>query len=456
MAKVWSKGKNQSLDPDIERYEIGADKELDPALFKYELASSLAHAMMLEKIGVLNSKEFSGVRNEIRLLYKTKGDTILLEEGEEDIHSKLEALLTASLGETGKKIHTGRSRNDQVIVVTRLFEKERILKLGNAYGSLIDTVLRWIGREGKKILPGYTHTKQAMLMTAGFWAMSFVESGLDNLNTLENCLDLIDQNPLGSGSGFGVPLALDREMTTALLGFKRVQENAMYVQNSRGKFEIAIIDALWNIMHDFSRIAADMLTYNMDELLFIRTDAAITTGSSIMPQKRNLDVMELMRARTHRVAALSTELKSMVTGLHSGYNRDLQETKSPIFEAFDIVYTSVRALSVVFEHIAINEEAVKLRLSKGIFATDIAFRAVAEGMPFRDAYKKAAADMEKIVVNDTTIKESIDGRISPGAPATIDIEKISVLLSKKQALWKKLNLNYDKRFEDLLTDKHNG
>ena len=450
MAKVWSKGKGQSLDPDVEKYEIGTDRTLDPRLFKYELASSLAHAMMLAKIGVLSDNELALVKTEIRRLYKEHGDTIPLEDGEEDIHSKLESLLTASLGETGKKIHTGRSRNDQVMVVTRLFEKEEILKTGRAYGTLLDTIIKWIKREGKKILPGYTHTKQAMLITAGFWAMSFVESGFDNLNSLLACLHLLNQNPLGSGSGFGVPLPLDREMTASLLGFERVQQNAMYVQNSRGKFEIAIIDTLWNIMHDFSRIAADMLIYNMDELLFLRTDAAITTGSSIMPQKRNLDVMELMRARTHRVAALSSELKSMVSGLHSGYNRDLQETKGPVFEAFEIVNTSIRALNVVFEHIAIDEDAVKARLSKGIFATDIAFQAVADGMPFRDAYKKAAAEMERISVDDATIQKSIKERISPGAPVTVNTNKASDALSRHQESWANLKQDFDARLRNLL------
>lgn len=294
--KVWQKD-GIGLHPEIESYEVGKDYLYDGLLFKYELAASQAQAIMLNRIGILNKQEFNDVENEIKNLYKKYGNFIELTIEDEDIHSKLENILTGQIGETGKKIHTGRSRNDQVMVVMRLFEKESLFSVSLELTELMESLIGLAEKEGDKVLPGYTHTKQAMLINVKFWASAFIESSFDNLKVIKNVLNLIDSNPLGSGSGFGVPIPLDRELTASLLGFSRVQKNPMAVQNSRGKYEGMIIDALWNIMNDFSRMASDLLLYNMDELLYVKTNSIITTGSSIMPQKRNLDVMELLRAR---------------------------------------------------------------------------------------------------------------------------------------------------------------
>ncbi len=430
LSKVWQKKASDRLDPVIESYEIGSDRELDGRLFVYELASTNAHARMLARIGVLSRREQSLIAGRIRALHRKYGNTVTLEDGDEDIHSKLESLLTAALGETGKKIHTGRSRNDQVITVLRLFEKEELIRTALDLTDWMEAAVALIRREGGKILPGYTHTKQAMLMTVGFWAGACLEGASDNLRHLRSVLSLIDSNPLGSGSGFGIPLPLDRKMTARLLGFSRVQDNPMAVQNSRGKFEALVIDALWNVLHDFSRMAADLLLFNMDELLYVQPAPSITTGSSVMPQKRNLDVLELVRARTSQMLSFSTAVKSLVTGLHSGYNRDLQETKEPVFRAFRLARESIRAMTVVFRNISFNEKAVESRLSKGIFATDLAFQAVAEGIPFRDAYRHAAGMIENISVDPSLIRSSIRKRVSPGSPGTVSSAKYDRIRKK--------------------------
>lgn len=423
------------MDPFLETFSIGDDTRLDGQLFKYELAASQAHARMLHHIGILSEQEYQSLNKEMRHYYQKYGDSIPLEPGEEDIHSKLEALLISALGDTGKKLHTGRSRNDQVLVVTRLFAKEQLLRLAGQLLAYLEEWLSFISREGQKPLPGYTHTKQAMLVTAGFWADAWIESGLDTLRQLRLTWDLLDQNPLGSGSGFGVPLALDREMTSRELGFSRVQFNAMYAQNSRGRMEALCIDSCWAVMHDLSRVAADLLMYNMDELLFVETDSTVTTGSSIMPQKRNLDIMELIRARSHRVLGHSQAVRGMLTGLISGYNRDLQETKQALFDSFALTCDSLQAARIVISRIRIDEDAVNHSLTPGIFATDIAFQAVAEGMPFRDAYRKAAQDIQSIPVNPETIRSSLSQRNSPGAPLTLDFNRHRSVLDSCTQEW---------------------
>lgn len=428
MAKVWKKDDGTGLDPMIEKYEAGTDVHYDGQLFGYELMATAAHAKMLEKINILTADELSKVLKEIaRLLNNSPklyfGPWIELKVEDEDIHSKVENLLTESLGDIGKKIHTGRSRNDQVLVVTRLFEKHTLMSIAKDYQKFLLQLCEFAKKEGHKVLPGYTHTKQAMLMTVGMWIGGFIESGIQNLKFLEYLYSMVDQNPLGTASGFGVPIPLDRQMTTELLGFSKILENPMYAQNSRGKMESLLVDGYWTIMHDFSRMSRDLLMFNMDEFLFVETNDKITTGSSIMPQKKNFDVLELVRARANLMLSYSNTLKTLTTGLISGYHRDLQETKEPFMKASGLISDTLKVMKVVFENIEFNEEAAIASLTPGIFATDIAFKAVAGGMPFRDAYKKAAKEIENIEVNEETIRRSIDERVSPGAPSTYKPER---------------------------------
>jgi len=450
MSKVWQKGQSDKLDPYIESYEIGSDYIYDGKLFRYELCATAAHSIMLKSINILNDKELMDIKREIKRLANSNGNEIILDNGDEDIHSKIENILTSTIGETGKKIHTGRSRNDQVQVVMRMFEKENLIRISLDYIDLLKDFIVFAQGSGKIILPGYTHTKQAMLSTVGFWITAFIESGLDNLNIMDNVFSIIDSNPLGSGSGFGVPVPLDRDLTTSLLGFGKTQMNPAHVQNSRGKYESYLIDSFWNIMNDFSRMAADLLMYNMDELLFVKTGNSITTGSSIMPQKRNLDVMELVRARTLVMLSYSTLVKNLSSGIHSGYNRDLQETKEPVFKSVELIKATIKAVSVVIKHIDFDEAAIRKSLSKGIFATDIAFDNLSSGMPFRDSYKSAAKKIEEIVISDVLVRESIYKRNSPGSPITIDYANYSGHLEKFQTIWKSRLDVFHKKMDSLI------
>ncbi len=432
MPKVWQKDGLRGMNPHVEKYEVGMDYIYDGRLFFYELSSSMAHSMMLEKIGVLSEKEYIAIRNEIKSLFKKYGKTVSLEIGDEDIHSKLENLLIGAIGEAGKKLHTGRSRNDQILSVLRLYEKDMLLDTALAYIDCLGELAALSDREGEKILPGYTHTKQAMIMNVKFWASSFIDTGLDNIKMIKAVYDIIDANPLGSGSGFGIPLPLDRDMTASLLGFPRVQENALAVQNSRGKFEAFVIDTLWAIMFDFSRLASDLILFNMDELNYLTADPSITTGSSIMPQKRNMDVMELVRARTLTMLSYSTAVKSISGGLISGYNKDIQETKEPLIKSFDLIIDTISAVKAVIQNIKFDEAAVKARLSKGIVATDLAFKKLGDGLTFRDAYRAAAKMINEIEINDKIINKSIKDRVSKGSPNALDLQAYKKVLDNEK------------------------
>lgn len=448
MGKVWEKG-GEKLHPAVEAYEVGQDYLLDGKLYFYEMAASIAHATMLHTIGILNTEEYQKIRKTITELFHLHGKNIPLSISDEDIHSKLEQQLTERLGEIGKKIHTGRSRNDQVLVVLRLYEKDHLITVAQKAVALLQTMIE-IGKKYYTLpLPGYTHTKQAMLMTAGFWMAGFIEMGMDNLSHLKSVYTIIDANPLGTGSGFGVPLPLDRDLTTRLLGFRRLNYSPLAVQNSRGKIEAIIVDTLWNWMHDASRLATDLLLWNMDELLFIETNAAITTGSSLMPQKRNLDIAELIRARASIVQGYSQQIKSITIGLPSGYNRDMQETKEPLMRSFEIVTETLNVLPIVLENIHFNEENIRRSLSKGLFATDLVFEFVKSGTPFRDAYRNAAQAMSNLKVTEQTIQESLEKRVSPGSPLTYNYDTLKKALHEQEIFWTQEHEIFHQKLEKL-------
>lgn len=450
MGKVWQKGELELLNPQIERFTVGNDYLLDGRLFKYELAASLAHTTMLQSIDVISQDELNQISHRIKELHRQYGDYIELTIADEDVHSKLENLLIESLGELGKKVHTGRSRNDQILTVLRLYEKEQLVRTSLLYIDFLFTMLGMIESEGDKIIPGYTHTRQAMLSTVKQWGLSFVESGLDNLTVLRQCYSLADGCPLGTGSGFGVPLPLDRQMTARMLGFSRIVENPITAQSSRGKLEALIVDGLWQIMHDFSRLAADLLLFQLDELGYVKVSQAITTGSSIMPHKFNLDVLELIRARTYLMASYSAQLKSITAGLLSGYNRDIQETKQPLIQALELVQGSIEAMTVVISNITFDEQAVKKNLNPGILATDLAFRYVKQGIPFRDAYRRVANEISSIELDDNSIRQSIEQRDSLGSPATLKPQKYQSILDDIQNKWQIEELEFNKRMKELL------
>ncbi len=404
--KVWQKG--VQLDALAERYEIGDDAVLDNRLVPADVWGSMAHAIMLHRIGILTDDEANALLKElVHVLALYDAGAFVLAEGDEDVHSKLENHLTETTGDAGKKIHTARSRNDQVLVDTRLYTKGEILKTMANVIDAAEAFTTFAEREEWTPMPGYTHMQRAMLSSVGLWASAFAESLLDDLALLKTAYSITDQNPLGSAASYGVNLPIDRQLTSDLLGFAKVQNNVLYTQNARGKFELLAVQALAQVMLDLSKFAQDILLFVTREYDFLRMSETLETGSSIMPQKRNPDLMELVRGRTHTVLALQQQIAGIIAGLPSGYNIDFQETKGPMIRAFDMVNDALAICTLTIRNTTVNEQVIRAACSPELFATDMAYDLVKQGMPFRDAYRKIAkiADDLPAVDADAALRE---------------------------------------------------
>jgi len=387
MKRLWENEKGK-LNGAIANYTVGNDYILDQKLLKYDCIASMAHAKMLNKIGVLNQEETEKLvkgLEEIVELGKKKKFKIKAEE--EDCHTAIENYLTEKLGNIGKKIHYARSRNDQVQTALRLYYKDELKECKNKINNFKSDIQNFIGRYPDVKFSGYTHTRKAMPSSIGLWAGSFIESSFDNLELLDNTLDLIDQCPLGTGAGYGLPVKVDREFTAKELGFKKVQKNSLYVQNSRGKFESVILHSLSQIMLDLNKISSDIIFFSMPEIGYFELSDEICTGSSIMPHKKNPDVLELVRANYHVVNGYEFTVNGIISNLLSGYNRDLQLTKEPVIRGFDITKSSLDVMSVVFEKMTVNEKKCKDALTEEIYSAEKAMN-LAKDSNFRDAYKK--------------------------------------------------------------------
>jgi len=387
MAKLWKKDYN--INKEIEKFTVGNDYLLDKKLVYYDCVASIAHAKMLKKIGVLNEAELKKLitgLNEIIKLDKAGKFTIKLED--EDCHTAIENYLTKKYGNAGKKIHTARSRNDQVLTALRLYEKEEIKNIIKLVEDLIFSINKKIKTHGTIQLPGYTHMQKAMPSSINMWFKPYIEALKDDLEVIDEAFEVIDKSPLGSGAGLGIPVfKIDRKMTAKLLNFDQVQET-MYCQNSRGKFESLIVNALVQIMMDLNKIATDLITFSMKEFGYFEIPKKFCTGSSIMPQKKNPDVLELIRAKYSIIVGYDTQLKNLYANLISGYHRDAQLTKEPLMKSFDLVKDCLKIICLVFDGIKVNKKNCEKALTKELFATEEAYKLVKKGMPFRDAYKK--------------------------------------------------------------------
>ncbi|MDE1851794.1 MAG: argininosuccinate lyase [Candidatus Micrarchaeota archaeon] len=387
--KLWDKGYN--IDKAVEEFTTGNDYLLDMKLLKYDCKASIAHARMLGKVGVLSAtevKKLVSVLEEIIGLDE-KGKFQIRKE-DEDCHTAIENYLTRKLGDVGKKIHTGRSRNDQVAVALRLYYKDELKKCELLCGSFIKSLKSFSKKYGSIAMPGYTHTRKAMPSSAGLWAGAFIESMEDNISLLKGAYSMIDQSPLGTGAGYGVPIKVDRQSTAKELGFAKVQENPIYVQNSRGKFEAEMAHALSMVMLDLNKMAQDLITFSMPEFGYFTIPKEFTTGSSMMPHKRNPDALELLRASYHVVSSCEFQIKGIISNLISGYNRDFQLTKEPAMKAFDTAETSLAVAGAMVNAIKVDKNACKKAMTEELFATQQAYLLVKKGVPFRDAYKKVA------------------------------------------------------------------
>ncbi|MFA5830000.1 MAG: argininosuccinate lyase [Candidatus Gracilibacteria bacterium] len=414
MTKLWQKS-GQKLHPLIEVYTVGDDWELDEVLFPYDIQASKAHAEMLNKIGILSKKELQDLTKSLDALQKMfqKGELRINIE-DEDCHTVIENKLIEMVGEAGKKIHTGRSRNDQVLVALRLYLKDHLGSLDQAVKVLGDHFFAMAKKYQDVPFPGYTHTQQAMLSSLGVYFGSFAEALWDDANLLKIIQDHIDQNPLGSAAGYGVALPLDRDFIAKKLGFKKVQNNAMYCQNSRGKFESLSMEGLVQIMLTLSRFASDLLFFTSRECGYFSLSDAIVTGSSIMPQKRNLDPLEILRGKTSVVMTNHALIQNLVSGLISGYHRDLQLIKKPLIESFSILEQSVAVVGIILENIKPEEAVIAGKIAHDIFAADVANELVIQKqLPFREAYKSALKELKTRKID---LKKNLKSKISPGGP----------------------------------------
>ncbi|MBI2335108.1 argininosuccinate lyase [Candidatus Daviesbacteria bacterium] len=387
MKKLWQKDNKSTLDPVIEAFETKGDLLMDQKLIKYDVQGSLAHAKMLCKIGILSKSELAKLeKGLLEILSLNSQGKFLLKIGDEDMHTKIENFLTEKYGKAGQKIHTGRSRNDQVLTAIRLYSKEMMEKIKQELTGLIKSFENFSQKFGSVKMPGYTHMQKAMPSSIGLWAGSFIESLQDDLSLLEAAANLNDQSPLGSAAGYGTPLKLDREYTVKLLGFAKAQNNFLYCQNSKGKIEALILAALTQILLTVNKFGSDIMLFTTSEFNFFQVSDALTTGSSIMPQKKNPDVAELLRAKVHLVLGNYTALVSLSSNLPSGYNRDLQDMKKPLLESLEITLDSIKVTGILLNNLTPKREVMESALTEEIFAAQKAYKLVQKNMPFRKAY----------------------------------------------------------------------
>ncbi|KAB8193894.1 argininosuccinate lyase [Lysobacter maris] len=424
---LWQKP-GVKVDARIQQFLAGEDVILDREFFVFDIEASRAHAEGLAAIGILDDDELDALRRELTALAEDFRDgRFVLDEQYEDGHSAIEARLVERLGDTGKKIHTGRSRNDQVLVATRLWLRDRLECVAEVSREVAEVALARAEAERSVPLPGYTHLQRAVVSSLGMWWAAWAEGSIDNAWRAAQTRDWLDANPLGSAAGYGVNLPLDRDHTTAALGFGRMQLSATYAQLSRGKFEMAAIEALSSALLDLRRLAWDLSLFTSAEYGFVELPSQYTTGSSIMPNKRNPDVIELMRASYSAAAAARTEIEQLLS-LPSGYHRDLQFSKGAIFHAFGRGLAALELLPDLLRNLEWRQDRMQAALEPSMYATDLAVDMARQGLPFREAYRQAA-DPQRWAQGDP--HDSLQARVSPGAAADLRLE---VLHKRLQAL----------------------
>ncbi len=417
---LWQKP-GVTVDAAIQSFLAGDDVVLDREFFLHDIEASRAHAQGLARIDILAGDELAGIEHELDALADDfSAGRFVLDDRYEDGHSAIEARLTERLGDAGRRIHTGRSRNDQVLVATRLWLKAQLVRTQALCVEVAGIALDRAAAEADVPLPGYTHLQRAVVSSLGMWWSAWAEAFIDNAARARDTLAWIDANPLGSAAGYGVNLALDRDHTTAALGFGRMQVAATYAQLSRGKFEMAALEALASAMLDLRRLAWDLSLFTATEFGFVRLPAQYTTGSSIMPNKRNPDVIELMRATYASVAAARCEIEQLLS-LPSGYHRDLQVSKGALFHGFGKGLQALALLPDLLRNLDWNTDRMRAALEPSMYATDLAVDMARQGMPFRDAYREAA-DPARWAEGDPAA--SLAARVSPGAAGELQLEAL--------------------------------
>lgn len=391
--KLWEK--NVQVDHEVDIFTVGKDREMDLYLAKYDVLGSMAHITMLESIGLLTKEELNVLLAELRNIYAVadRGEFII-EEGIEDVHSQVELMLTRRLGDMGKKIHSGRSRNDQVLLDLKLFTRSQIQELVELVSGLFDVLISQSNRYKDVLLPGYTHLQVAMPSSFGLWFGAYAESLVDDLQLMQAAYRICNRNPLGSAAGYGSSFPLNRQMTTDLLGFDSLDYNVVYAQMGRGKMERTVAFAMAGIAATLSKLAFDACMFNSQNFGFIKLPDQFTTGSSIMPHKKNPDVFELTRAKCNKLQGLPQQITLISNNLPSGYFRDLQIIKEVFLPSFDELKDCLRMVTHMMREVKVNEHILDDDKYALLFSVEEVNRLVLEGVPFRDAYKQVGLNIE--------------------------------------------------------------
>lgn len=391
--KLWEK--NVQLNKEIERFTVGRDRELDVFLAKYDVLGSMAHITMLESIGLLAADELKILLEELREIYKLADEgKLVIEDGIEDVHSQVELMLTRKLGVVGKKIHSGRSRNDQVLVDLKLYARSEIRTIAEAANSLFNELQKQSEKYKNVLMPGYTHMQVAMPSSFGLWFGAYAESLADDMQLLLAAYRVTNRNPLGSAAGYGSSFPLDRQITTDLLGFDSMDYNVVYAQMGRGKTERNIAFAMAGIASTLSKLAFDACLFNSQNFGFVKLPAECTTGSSIMPHKKNPDVFELIRAKSNKLQSLPVQITMMMNNLPSGYSRDFQLIKEVFMPAFEELLDCLQMTEYIIARTEVNEHIIDDPRYDAMFSVEEVNRRVLSGTSFRDAYKQVGLEIE--------------------------------------------------------------
>ncbi len=409
--KLWEK--STQVNEKIEKFTVGKDREMDLYLAEFDVLGSLAHVEMLESVGLLEKEELEILTTELKVIYQlAKANEFVIEDGVEDVHSQVELMLTRKLGDIGKKIHSGRSRNDQVLVDLKLFTRSEIEKTVKAVSSLFDVLIGQSNRYKNVFMPGYTHLQIAMPSSFGLWFGAYAESLADDLQLLLSAWKITNRNPLGSAAGYGSSFPLNRRMTTELLGFDTMNYNVVYAQMGRGKMERIVSTALASVAATVAKLAFDACLFTSQNFNFIKLPDEFTTGSSIMPHKKNPDVFELTRAKCNKIQAIPQQITMITNNLPSGYFRDLQIIKEVFVPAFADLQDCLEMTAMMMDRIEVNNEILNDPKYDYLFSVEEVNRLVLEGMPFRDAYKKVGLAIEAgTFLPEKTIRHTHDGSI---------------------------------------------
>ncbi|MDQ1087852.1 argininosuccinate lyase [Siphonobacter sp. SORGH_AS 1065] len=391
--KLWQK-EGVSTSEKIEKFTVGRDREMDLYLAPFDVLGNLAHARMLTSVGLLEAAELGDLERELKEIYQQiQAGNFEIEDGIEDVHSQVELMLTRKLGDIGKKIHSGRSRNDQVLVDLKLFTRDRLEQITQETKRVFDTLMKRSEQHKNDLLPGYTHLQIAMPSSFGLWFGAYAESLVDDVALLQTAYHFANRNPLGSGAGYGSSFPLDRQQTTDLLGFEGLHYNVVYAQMSRGKTEWMALTAIANLAQTLSRLAMDVCLYNSQNFAFLTLPDGLTTGSSIMPHKKNPDVAELLRGKTNRLKALPMEVTLVLSNLPSGYHRDMQLLKEILMPAIEEILDCLDITAYMLENIQVKTELLKDEKYDLLFSVERVNELVIEGVPFRDAYRQVGKEI---------------------------------------------------------------